>query len=49
MLFRSTSGKVMKPAKLKNGTEIQVAVFIQIDEWIDIDTRDNSFKGRSKK
>jgi elongation factor P len=44
-----TSGKVMKPAKLKNGTEIQVADFIQIDEWIDIDTRDNSFKGRSKK
>ena len=44
-----TSGKVMKPAKLKNGTEISVADFIQIDEWIDIDTRDNSFKGRSKK
>ncbi len=44
-----TSGKVMKPAKLKNGPEISVADFIQIDEWIDIDTRDNSFKGRSKK
>ena len=44
-----TSGKVMKPAKLANGTEISVADFIQIDEWIDIDTRDNSFKGRSKK
>lgn len=42
-----TSGKVMKPAKLANGTEISVADFIQIDEWIDIDTRDNSFKGRS--
>jgi elongation factor P len=39
----------MKPAKLANGTEIQVADFIAIDEWIDIDTRDNSFKGRSKK
>ena len=44
-----TSGKVMKPAKLANGTEIQVADFIEIDEMIDIDTRDNTFKGRSKK
>ena len=38
----------MKPAKLANGTEIQVADFIEIDEWIDIDTRDGSFKGRSR-
>jgi elongation factor P len=44
-----TSGKVMKPAKLSNGTEVQVADFVEIDEWIDIDTRDGSFKGRSKK
>lgn len=44
-----TSGKVMKPAKLANGTEVQVADFIEIDEMIDIDTRDGSFKGRSKK
>lgn len=44
-----TSGKVMKPAKLSNGTEVQVADFIEIDEWIDIDTRDGSFKSRSKK
>jgi len=44
-----TSGKVMKPAKLANGTEIQVADFIEIDEMIDIDTRDGTFKGRSKK
>lgn len=41
----------MKPAKLKNGTELQVADFIQIDEWIDIDTREGGgvYKGRSKK
>jgi elongation factor P len=39
----------MKPAKLANGTEVQVADFIEIDEMIDIDTRDGSFKGRSKK
>lgn len=45
----NAAGKFMKPAKLRNGTEIQVADFIQINEWINIDTRDNSFKGRSNK
>ncbi|MBL1109907.1 elongation factor P [Streptomyces sp. 5-8] len=43
----STSSN-MKPAKLTNGTEVQVADAIQIGDWIDIDTRDGSFKGRTK-
>lgn len=45
-----TSGKVMKPAKLSNGTELQVADFIEIDDLIEIDTREGgSYKGRAKK
>jgi elongation factor P len=45
-----TSGKVMKPAKLANGTELQVADFIEIDDLIEIDTREGgSYKGRAKK
>jgi elongation factor P len=45
-----TSGKVMKPAKLKNGTELSVADFIEIGDLIEIDTREGgSYKGRAKK
>ena len=44
-----TSGKVMKPAKLKNGTELSVADFVEIGDMIEIDTRDGgSYKGRAK-
>ena len=44
-----TSGKVMKPAKLANGTELQVADFIEIGDKIEIDTREGgSYKGRAK-
>jgi elongation factor P len=43
-----TSGKVMKPAKLSNGTEVKVADFCNIDDWIEIDTRDGSYKGRTQ-
>lgn len=43
-----TSGKVMKPAKLRNGTEVKVADFVNIDDWIEIDTRDGSYKGRTQ-
>ncbi len=43
-----TSGKVMKPAKLANGTEVKVADFCNIDDWIEIDTRDGSYKGRTQ-
>lgn len=43
-----TSGKVMKPAKLSNGTEVKVADFCNIEDWIEIDTRDGSYKGRTQ-
>src|SRR4030042_1777 len=34
-----TSGKVMKPAKLANGVEIQVPLFVTTGDRIEIDTR----------
>ena len=43
-----TTGKVMKPAKLSNGTEIKVADFCNIDDWIEIDTRTGEYKSRAK-
>lgn len=43
-----TSGKVMKDAKLSNGTEIKVADFCEIDDWIEIDTRNGEYKSRAK-
>jgi elongation factor P len=43
-----TSGKVMKPAKLKGSTfELPVAAFIEIGDKIEIDTRTNEFKKRA--
>lgn len=42
-----TSGKVMKPAKLNNGYELQVAAFIESGEKIEIDTRTGEFKKRA--
>ncbi|MDN3577309.1 elongation factor P [Chitinimonas viridis] len=43
-----TSGKVMKPAKLKGTTfELPVAAFIEIGDRIEIDTRTNEFKKRA--
>nr|WP_307775496.1 elongation factor P [uncultured Cetobacterium sp.] len=44
-----TSGKVMKPAKLVTGFEIQVPLFVEQDEWIKIDTRSNEYVERIKK
>ena len=42
-----TSGKVMKPAKLKGtGMEIPVPAFVEIGDKIEIDTRTNEFKKR---
>ncbi|ATC96795.1 elongation factor P [Pseudoalteromonas tunicata] len=43
-----TTGKVMKPAKLSNGTEIKVPDFCNIDDWIEIDTRTGEYKSRAK-
>lgn len=42
-----TSGKVMKPARLKGtGFEIQVPAFVDIGDKIEIDTRTDEFKRR---
>ena len=41
-----TSGKVLKPAKLATGAEIQVPIFVAIGDKIEIDTRTNEYKGR---
>jgi len=43
-----TSGKVMKIARLSNGTEIKVADFCEIDDWIEIDTRTGEYRSRAK-
>ncbi|MCL4127553.1 UNVERIFIED_CONTAM: hypothetical protein GTU68_063751, partial [Idotea baltica] len=43
-----TSGKIMKPATLSNGTEIKVADFCQIGDWIEIDSRTSEYKSRTK-
>ncbi|MBM3117820.1 elongation factor P [Jeongeupia naejangsanensis] len=43
-----TSGKVMKPGKLKgSGYELPVAAFIEIGDRIEIDTRTYEFKKRA--
>ena len=42
-----TSGKVMKPGRLKNGHELPVAAFIDIGDKIEIDTRTGEFKKRA--
>jgi elongation factor P len=42
-----TSGKVMKPARIKPSSfEIQVAAFVEIGDKIEIDTRTNEYKRR---
>jgi elongation factor P len=43
-----TSGKVMKPAKLKTGYEIPVPLFCATGDRIEIDTRTNEYRSRSK-
>jgi len=43
-----TSGKVMKPARIKpTGFEVPVAAFVDIGDLIEIDTRTNEFKRRA--
>ena len=44
-----TSEKVMKPAKINTGFEIQVPLFVEQGEWIKIDTRTNEYVERIKK
>jgi elongation factor P len=41
-----TSGKVMKPAKLASGFEVQVPLFVTTGDKIEIDTRTGEYKRR---
>jgi len=41
-----TSGKVMKSAKLKTGLDVQVPLFVQTGDRIEIDTRTNEYRKR---
>jgi elongation factor P len=41
-----TSGKVMKPAKLASGYEVQVPLFVTTGDKIEIDTRTGEYKRR---
>jgi elongation factor P len=41
-----TSGKVLKPAKLATGWEVQVPAFCETGDRIEIDTRTNEYKRR---
>ncbi len=41
-----TSGKVMKPATLKNGFEVQVPLFVTTGDKIEIDTRTGEYRRR---
>ena len=44
----TSSGKVMKSAKLTTGFEIQVPLFVEIGDKIEIDTRTGEYRSRSK-
>ncbi len=41
-----TSGKVMKPAKLATGMEVQVPLFVNTGDRIEIDTRTGEYRRR---
>ncbi|MDR2165975.1 MAG: elongation factor P [Zoogloeaceae bacterium] len=43
-----TSGKVMKPAKITTGFELQVPAFVEIGDKIEIDTRTDEYRNRVK-
>ncbi|UCE31180.1 MAG: elongation factor P [Burkholderiales bacterium] len=44
-----TSGKVMKPARIKpSGFELQVPAFVEIGDRIEIDTRTDEYRNRVK-
>ena len=44
----TSSGKVMKPAKISTGFSLQVPLFIEQGEKIEIDTRTGEYKSRAK-
>ncbi|GAB1578502.1 MULTISPECIES: elongation factor P [Bordetella] len=41
-----TSGKVLKPAKINTGFELNVPLFCEIGDKIEIDTRTNEYRSR---
>jgi len=43
-----TSGKVLKPARLKSGFEVPVPLFCDIGDRIEIDTRTHEYRNRVK-
>jgi elongation factor P len=43
-----TSGKVLKPARLKTGFEIPVPLFCDTGDRIEIDTRTHEYRNRVK-
>jgi elongation factor P len=43
-----TSGKVLKPARLKTGFEVQVPLFCNTGDKIEIDTRTGEYRSRTK-
>ena len=43
-----TSGKVLKPAKLKTGFEVRVPLFCSTGDMIEIDTRTGEYRSRVK-
>ena len=43
-----TSGKVMKPAKISTGFELPVPAFVEIGDKIEIDTRTDEYRSRTK-
>jgi elongation factor P len=43
-----TSGKVLKPAKLKSDFEVQVPLFCSTGDRIEIDTRTGEYRNRVK-
>ncbi len=43
-----TSGKVMKPARIASGFELQVPAFVEIGDKIEIDTRTDEYRNRVK-
>jgi len=43
-----TSGKVLKPAKLNTGFEVQVPLFCATGDKIEVDTRTGEYRSRMK-
>jgi elongation factor P len=43
----TSSGKVLKTAKINTGLELQVPLFCNIGDKIEIDTRTNEYRSRA--